>query len=145
MSIQEIITIITSILFGGGWLLQIIKGRQEKKKREAEADVASADAESKAVQTALDSSEGWIRMYEKEEQRRMQDKTEFLERIAALKASKEKKDILIDEQRRKISEQHDIVFALKDEISQLKVRAVGMSIKICEIKGCEKRKPQTGY
>ncbi len=123
----EIITLITTTLFGGGWLLQVIKGKQERRKRDAEASVTSADAESKAVQIALDSAREWKDIAERRE-------LKIVDRDAKIS------DLYLEK-----SEDRKLIFLLQEENSNLKVAKTELSVRLCSVKLCQSREPQTGY
>ena len=127
MQIQEIVTLITTVLFGGGWLMQVIKGKQEQKKRDAEASVTSADAESKAVQIALDSAREWKSIAE--------------ERETKIDLRDSKIDELYNDRRK----DRELIFSLQEENANLKVCKTEMKMRLCSRKLCAQREPQTGY
>jgi gas vesicle protein len=125
-------------LFGGGTVVGTIVGLitipAAKKKANAEAKKEEAEAKNAEIENIKSALNEWQKIAE-ERQEACQEKDA---RIADLMGQ-------IDARYVDIGEWRDKYDGLRMENTDLKVKMAGMVPRICEVKGCATREPQSGW
>ena len=125
-------------VLGGGSIVGTIVGfftiPSMVKKASSEARKEEAEAKHAEISNMKDVADGWKELAE-ERQEACKEKDE---RIAALNKQ-------IDERYTDIGLWRDKYNSKQEEVATLRVKIANDEVKMCQLRGCEKRTPPTGY
>lgn len=132
--VLENIATICGLIGGGGGLVAILsiptilrKAKAEAKKAEGEAKATDMDNMQKAI-------DQWMKIADE----RQEENQQHIQREAEMNAK-------IDSLYETISTWRDKYNAKSDELSKLEVYKATNEVKLCMVRGCDKREPQSGY
>lgn len=125
-------------VLGGGSLVGAIVGLvtipSAIKKAAAEARKEEAEAKTTEIENMKAVADGWKELAEE----RQEANKEKDERISELTKQ-------VDERYVDIGQWRDKYNAKQEEVTQLRVKIATDEVKMCQLRGCEKRTPPTGY
>jgi chromosome segregation ATPase len=129
----DLLNLIIGVITGGG-LITLITVPQVRKKADAEARKAVADAKATEIANMKSVADGWKDIAE-ERQEACKEKDQRIEELTRQ----------VDERYVDIGNWRDKYNAQQEEITALKVDSAAKLPKICEKRGCPDRTPPSGY
>lgn len=129
----DLLNMIIGVITGGG-LITLITVPQVRKKADAEARKAVADAKATEIANMKSVADGWKEIAE-ERQEACKEKDQRIEELTRQ----------VDERYVDIGNWRDKYNAQQEEITALKVDSAAKLPKICEKRGCPDRTPPSGY
>lgn len=133
-TVLENVATICGLIGGGGGLVAILSIPTILRKAKAEAKKAEGEAKA----TDMDNMQKAIDQWKEIANERQEENQQHIQREAEMNAK-------IDSLYEIISTWRDKYNAKSDEVSKLEVYKATNEVKLCMVRGCNTREPQSGY